>query len=375
MKLNGITCGGYVVKDEDHIQFSLETDWESAVALKGQELKLTEDDGSTFIASFAGYDVIRVEISGSSIRLLVARTLEPSTEESIRALEDNMGALTAKVEAFGSTVTDAASKADEAVATVSEASDKADAASTKADEANTAAVAAGTKADEASAKAEEANNTATEANNTASEASTVAGEAKATANEVSTKVAEAISKAESAQTAATEATSLASQANEAAVEANTVATQAEEAAEQTGTSPSVIAASAMYVNAISTLTNTELTDVRELIKDWEVGVNYTKGQIRRYDGKYYRMAQDIKPSQEIYKPGQGTESLYTLIDLAPDGIRIWHQPTHAENSFAYHEKCHYPDAEGAIYVSQREGNTSVPGTDEWWKLDEVSSEK
>ena len=360
MKLNGITCGGYVVKDEDHVQFSLETDWESAVALKGQELKLTEDDGSTFVASFAGYDVIRVEISGSSIRLLVARTLEPSTEESIRALEDNMGALTAKVEAFGSTVTDAASKADEAVATVSEASDKADAASTK--------------ADEAAAKAEEANNTATEANNTASEANTAAGEAKATANEASTKVADAISKAESAQTAATEATSLASQANEAAAEANTVATLAKEAAKQAGISPSVIAASAMYVNAISTLTNTELTDVRELIKDWEVGVNYTKGQIRRYDGKYYRMAQDIKPSQKIYKPGQGTESLYTLIDLAPDGIRIWHQPTHAENSFAYHEKCHYPDADGAVYVSQREGNTSVPGTDEWWKLDEASSE-
>ena len=29
-----------------------------------------------------------------------------------------------------------------------------------------------------------------------------------------------------------------------------------------------------------------------------------------------------------------------------------------------------PDADGAIYVSKRDGNTSEPGTDEWWELAE-----
>ena len=93
--------------------------------------------------------------------------------------------------------------------------------------------------------------------------------------------------------------------------------------------------------------------------------------VQSYDGKYYRMAQDINSTTSTtYQPGTGTESLYTLIDLAPDGIRIWHTVTNAEDSFTLGELCHYPDAEGPIYVSKRVGNTSVPGTDQWWGLQE-----
>lgn len=152
--------------------------------------------------------------------------------------------------------------------------------------------------------------------------------------------------------------------------ADAKAAEAKSIAEQAGTSPSVRAASAMYVNATA-LTNTQLGDVRELIEDFVPGAAYGKGLVRRYEGKYYRMAQEISAqTSQTYQPGTGTESLYTLIDLAPDGIRIWHQPTNAEDSFTFGEKAHYPDAEGPIYVSQRVGNTSVPGADEWWVLDE-----
>lgn len=34
------------------------------------------------------------------------------------------------------------------------------------------------------------------------------------------------------------------------------------------------------------------------------------------------------------------------------------------------ETRHYPDADGPVYVSKRDGNTSEPGTDEWWTLAE-----
>lgn len=154
-----------------------------------------------------------------------------------------------------------------------------------------------------------------------------------------------------------------------AEDAKQTAQSAMETAQEAGMPASVKAASVMYVNATA-LTNSQVGDVRELIEDFAPGAEYDKSLIRRYDGKYYRMAQDISSTTSTtYQPGTGTESLYTLIDLAPDGVRVWHMPTDATNSFALNEKCHYPDADGAVYVSKRDGNTSEPGTDEWWALD------
>ena len=156
--------------------------------------------------------------------------------------------------------------------------------------------------------------------------------------------------------------------NAAVTEAQNAAKAAQNAAKYAQTDHAVAAVATMYVNAIE-LKNSEIADVRDLIKDFVAGEEYKKGWIRRYDGKYYRMAQDINSTTSTtYKPGTGTESLYTLIDLAPDGIRIWHTVTHAEDSFTLGELCHYPDAEGPVYVSKRVGNTSVPGTDQWWVL-------
>lgn len=158
------------------------------------------------------------------------------------------------------------------------------------------------------------------------------------------------------------------EAQNAAKAAQNAAENAQTAAENAKTDPAVIAAATMYINAVG-LTNSEIGDVRDLIKDFVAGEEYKRGWIRRYDGKYYRMAQDINSTTSaIYHPGAGTESLYTLIDLAPDGIRIWHTVTNAEDSFTLGELCHYPDADGPIYVSKRVGNTSEPGTDEWWVL-------
>lgn len=157
--------------------------------------------------------------------------------------------------------------------------------------------------------------------------------------------------------------------------AQKTAQSAMETAQEAGTSPWVKAASAMYVNASTALTNTDLADVRDLIDDFKAGGEYSKGAIRRYEGRYWRMAQDIdSTTSTTYQPGEGTESLYTLIDLAADGIRVWHAPTGATDSFALGEKAHYPDADGAVYVSQRDGNTSEPTKDEWWVLDQEEAE-
>ena len=165
----------------------------------------------------------------------------------------------------------------------------------------------------------------------------------------------------------------------AALDANVATAQetakaAMEASQAAGTEPAVKAASVMYVNATA-ITSSQLSDVRDLIEDFVPGAEYEKGWIRRYNGAYYRMAQDIdSTTSTTYQPGEGTESLYTLIDLAADGIRVWHAPTGATDSFALGEKAHHPGADGPVYTSQRDGNTSEPGTDEWWVLDQEEAE-
>lgn len=211
------------------------------------------------------------------------------------------------------------------------------------------------KVDAASAKAEQSATAATEAKTQADDAKAKADEAKSQAEEAKKAAEQSSTKADGAAASATEA-------KEQAAEAKSIA-------EQAGTSPSVRAVSAMYVNA-TVLTNQQVADVREFIEDFVPGTAYGKGLTRRWDEKYYRMAKDIDAqTSTTYQPGPGMESLYTLIDLAPDGIRIWHQPTCAEDSFTLGEKAHYPDAEGPIYVSKRVGNTSVPGADERWVLE------
>lgn len=151
-------------------------------------------------------------------------------------------------------------------------------------------------------------------------------------------------------------------ATAAAIEAlghkvETVASKTDKAAKD---AESAKAAARMYVNA-QPLTNTQLADVCALIEDFVPGREYAKGLVRRHDGKYYRMAKDIDTqTSKTYQPGTGTESLYTLIDLAPDGIRIWRMPTCAEDSFTLGEKCHYPDADGPVYESLIDANTWSP---------------
>lgn len=257
MLLNGtIECGGYVLPLKDTVEFSLSSTTIAAVADLAAPYVLTEDDGETVVASFAGYAQTAVYLGTEegSVRMRAARELPTESKEAIEAVEANVAALTTRV-------------------------------------------------------------TTTEA--TAAEAMETAEGAAASAN------------------------------------------------------PQLVTLAAYQLPAITPdMSVTEVAGVSTLLPEWREGVHYTKGEAMRHEGKVYRAAQDIPESQGIYPPGEGTESLYTLIDLAPDGIRVWHTVTDATNSFALGEKAHYPDAEGPVYVSKRNGNTSEPGTDEWWELAE-----
>lgn len=125
-------------------------------------------------------------------------------------------------------------------------------------------------------------------------------------------------------------------------------------------------AAALYVRSAG-FARMDAINVSTLYDDWSGGgVQYKKGQWLRYGGDLYQVESD-HTSQADWKPDV-SPSLYTRFRLAPDGIRIWETPTHAENAFDTGERCHYPDADGRIWVSKIDGNTTVPGSDErWWE--------
>lgn len=149
----------------------------------------------------------------------------------------------------------------------------------------------------------------------------------------------------------------------------TVANDAKDYALYHGASTSMVKAIEFMTASSVDIPNSKINDLSDLIPDWQPDISYKQGQIVKYDNKVYRLAQDTT-SSDIFKPGVGTESIYTLIDIAEDGVRVWHMPTGATDSFALGELAHYPTASDPIYRSKRNGNTSEPTKDEWWELDE-----
>lgn len=118
------------------------------------------------------------------------------------------------------------------------------------------------------------------------------------------------------------------------------------------------------------MSTSDIVSLSSLLPEWKEGETYKKGEAIKRNGTIYKVSQYIAKSSNIYPPETAGASLYVEIDVAPDGIRIWHAPTMAEDSYSLGERVHYPDADGTIYVSMRIGNTSEPGQDSWWCREE-----
>lgn len=104
----------------------------------------------------------------------------------------------------------------------------------------------------------------------------------------------------------------------------------------------------------------DLALIPSLVPEWEVGVSYAAKQIVRHDGALYRIAQ-AHESQAQWVPGApGTESLYTAIEVAGDGIDVWKQPTGAHDAYRKGDRVHYPGEGGPVYESLIDANTWSP---------------
>lgn len=120
----------------------------------------------------------------------------------------------------------------------------------------------------------------------------------------------------------------------------------------------------------TTLTDSQVAGVSSFLREWREGASFAAKEPFTHEGRTYRASQAFTGQAQYEPGGAGLESLFYEIEIAPDGIIVWKTPLGGHDAPGYGEKRHYPDADGPVYVSKRDGNTSVPGTDEWWVLEE-----
>lgn len=114
------------------------------------------------------------------------------------------------------------------------------------------------------------------------------------------------------------------------------------------------------------LSDAQAATMNLIFPDWQVGVEYKQNDIRRDNGKLYRCNQAHTSSAEY---NTSVASLWTEIQIAPDGIMIWHMPGGSHDAPNVGDKVHYPGAEDPVYMSKIPGNTTIPGSDErYWEM-------
>lgn len=149
--------------------------------------------------------------------------------------------------------------------------------------------------------------------------------------------------------------------SDTAAAAQNVAKKAQEQAEQAaaGSNPELATFATMQLTSLSpTMSDVDAMSIPSLFPEWKVGAEYEARQVIRYEGELYRIAQE-HTAQEQYKPGTGTESLYTHITQS-SGYDVWQQPSGAHDAYQKGTRVWYPTANSALFESLIDGNTWSP---------------
>ena len=104
------------------------------------------------------------------------------------------------------------------------------------------------------------------------------------------------------------------------------------------------------------LTDTESLKVKDLYPEWEskMGQQVNVGEKYRYDGRLWKVLQQ-HTVQETWKPGEGTESLYTEVTESHAGTK--EDPIPYNNNMEL-ENGKYYSQDGVTYICTRD--TSIP---------------
>ena len=104
------------------------------------------------------------------------------------------------------------------------------------------------------------------------------------------------------------------------------------------------------------LTDTESLKVKDLYPEWEskMGQQVNVGEKYRYDGRLWKVLQQ-HTVQETWKPGEGTESLYTEVTESHAGTK--EDPIPYNNNMEL-ENGKYYSQDGVTYICTRD--TGIP---------------
>ena len=112
----------------------------------------------------------------------------------------------------------------------------------------------------------------------------------------------------------------------------------------------------------ATLTDGQAMEVATVYPRWEAGKAYAVGDIISYgengvgDPQLYKVVQ-AHTSQDNWRPGAGTESLYDAFGLDVQGYPVWSQPTGAHDAYNTGDIVNY---NGTLYKSLIDGNVWAP---------------
>lgn len=110
------------------------------------------------------------------------------------------------------------------------------------------------------------------------------------------------------------------------------------------------------------LPDAQALEVPELYPEWEANHAYQVGYIISYgtnsagDPQLYKVVQ-AHTSQDNWRPGAGTESLYDAFGLDDGGYPIWSQPSGAHDAYNTGDIVNY---NGTLYKSVIDGNVWAP---------------
>ena len=112
----------------------------------------------------------------------------------------------------------------------------------------------------------------------------------------------------------------------------------------------------------ATLTEEQALEIATVYPAWEAGRSYAVGDIISYgetslgDPQLYKVVQ-AHTSQDNWRPGAGTESLYDAFGLDESGYPLWAQPSGAHDAYNQGDIVNY---NGTLYQSTINGNVWPP---------------
>ena len=114
--------------------------------------------------------------------------------------------------------------------------------------------------------------------------------------------------------------------------------------------------------AAVSLSDEDALEAVELFPAWADDTAYAADERIRYGDHLYRCVQ-AHTSQTEWTPDH-TPALWTEVAL-PGEIPVWRQPAGVQDAYQTGDKVHYPDADGAVYVSTVDNNVWEPGVYGW----------